>query len=56
MVVRMVWDVPVRVGQFPVHCSGQLVFAAYHQDIQECKSPLFLFLDCELDVGRQTSG
>ena len=49
--VRMARDVPVRVGRFPAHCSGQLAFAVCHQDIQECKPPLFLFLNCELNVG-----
>ena len=47
----MVRDVRIRVGRFPVHRSGQLVFAAYHQDIQESKSPLFFLmwflLNCE---------
>ena len=52
MVVGMVWDVPIRVGRFPVHCSGQLVSAACHQDVQECKSPLFFLLNCELNVHR----
>ena len=50
MVVRVVRDVPIRVGWFPVYCSGQSVVAACHQDIQECEPPLFLFLNCELHV------
>ena len=46
----MVRNVPIHVGRFPVHCSGQLVSTACYQDIQECQSPLFFLLNCEFNV------
>ena len=46
----MLQDVPIRVGRFPVHYSGQLVSTVCYQDIQECQSSLFFLLNCEFNV------
>ena len=46
----MVQTVPIHVGRVPVHHSGQLVLAACHHDIQECRSPLLFLLNC-VNVG-----
>ena len=41
--------VAVRMGEFPIYCSGDASSLSYHQDIQEGDLPINLLFLRELD-------